>query len=401
LTRIRIHFSEYQLGAGSYARLQSILDGQEQRLDAVTMRNWSDTSAMFNGSSVRVELYVAPGDEGVFFIADAILGEHAGSGITDSGWRGPTPGAETLCGGDDRVASADNRVGRFNGGCTGWLVSNGGVLTAGHCGIAAGSIFEVNVPASLANGTTVSAAVRDQFPVLAGSITTVNNGVGDDWTVCRLSTNNLGQYAHEQHGFFRMARELPAVGQPLRITGCGVDVTPQGTQPMVCAAFNVQGTCTHSGPNAQNQTLQTSTGAFFGANGTALQYAVDTEPANSGSPIIWEGNGFTVGIHTAGGCTGGGGANNGTWFGLDTLENAIATVPGPNTRYLDTVKAPDGVENGTVFHPHDTLAEAQLSVPLGGIICIVRGAFTGSANRGTFIKPMTLVAPVGPVTLGQ
>jgi hypothetical protein len=340
-----------------------------------------------------------------FLLFLGALGMSIGSGgaaaITDLGWQGPTLGAETLCGGDERVPSTDNRVGRINGGCTGWLISNGGVLTAGHCSIVPGSIFEVNVPASQANGTTVAAATRDQFPVLAGSITTINNGPGDDWTVCRLNTNNLGQYAHELHGFFRMARDLPPVGQLLRITGCGVDVSPQGTQPMVCVAFNAQGACTHAGPNAQNQTLQTSTGAFFGANGNALQYAVDTEPANSGSPIIWEGTGFAIGVHSFGGCTSDGGANSGTWFGLNTLENAIATVPGPNTRYLDTVKAPDGAEDGTVFHPHDTLAETALAVTPGGTISIVRGAFTGPANRGTFTKQMTLIAPVGPVTLGQ
>ena len=340
-------------------------------------------------------------------VADSIIGEYAGGGITDPGWQGPTPGAETLCGGDERVASTDNRVGRINGNCTGWLISNGGVLTAGHCGIAPGSIFEVNVPASQANGTTVGAAMRDQFPVLAGSITTINNGPGNDWTVCRLSTNNLGQYAHELHGFFRMARELPAVGQSLRITGCGVDVTPQGTQPTVCVAFNSQGTCTHSGPNAQNQTLQTSTGPFFGANGTALLYAVDTEPANSGSPIIWEGNEFTIGIHSFGGCTSDGGANSGTWFGLNTLENAIATVPGPNTRYLDTVNYPGApADTGSIFAPDHSLRAAYDHVPNGGIISMVRGNYSRTAfgNTGTFGndgKTVRLEAPVGPVTIGQ
>ena len=134
------------------------------------------------------------------------------------------------------MASADNRVGRIAGGCTGWLVSNGAVLTAGHCGIVAGSIFEVNVPASGANGTTVASAVQDQFPVLAGSITTANNDVGDDWTVCRIGTNSLGQFAHEMHGFFRMTRELPDDDATLRITGCGLDNTPLGSQPTVCGS---------------------------------------------------------------------------------------------------------------------------------------------------------------------
>jgi len=326
-----------------------------------------------------------------------------GGALQDAGFQAPV--GRTLCGADNRVASTDNRVGRINGGCTGWLVANGAVLTAGHCRIVAGSILEVNVPASQANGARVAAAVQDQFPVLAGSITTVTNGVGDDWTVCRVGPNNLGQSAHVLHGFFRMTRELPGVDETIRITGCGIDNTPQGSQPSACGNRDNAGTCTHFGLNAQSQTLQTSTGGFTGESGSepgiSLQYAVDTEPANSGSPIIWEATGFAVGIHTAGGCTSSGGANNGTSFELNALELAIAAVPGPNARYLDTLKVPGGAEDGTVFQPHDTFSEAANAVPAGGRLSIVRGTYFGTANRGLYSKAMTLSAPVGAVILGQ
>src|SRR5687767_1024590 len=49
---VRVHFSGYKLGPGSFLRLQSVEDGSEQRLDSVAMANWSNTSALFNGSTV-------------------------------------------------------------------------------------------------------------------------------------------------------------------------------------------------------------------------------------------------------------------------------------------------------------------------------------------------------------
>jgi hypothetical protein len=215
-----------------------------------------------------------------------------------------------------------------------------------------------------------------------------------------------------------MTRELPGGGGATRVTGCGLDNSPVGSQPMVCGNFDSMGNCTHFGLNAQNQTLQTATGTFIseiGSGGTiSLRYSVDTEPANSGSPIIWEANGFTIGIHTAGGCTSsGGGSNTGTSFELDALETAIATVPGQapaipvaNIRYLDSITAPlpngqvNALEDGTVFQPHDTLAEAVNAVPAGGLLSIVAGNYSASGAR-TITKAMTITAPVGTVLLGN
>ena len=402
--RVRVVVAKAALGEASKVRFVSEKDGQSQTLDAAQLAMWSHTSALFNGSTVRVELVVAPGDRDVSIQVDQMLAfSDEPTASPDKGDQLSEPIPETLCGTDNRVASTDNRSGRIAGGCTGWLTANGAVLTAGHCGIVAGNILEVRVPASGANGNTVASAVQDQFPVLANSITTVNSGVGNDYTVCRVGPNNLNQTAHQLHGFFRMTRDLPAVGSLLRVTGCGIDNTPVGSEPTVCGNFNSMGVCTHFGLNAQNQTQQTSTGSFTSETGTgtviSLQYSVDTEPANSGSPIIWEANGFTVGIHTAGGCTSSGGANNGTSFELNALENAIDAVPGANCRYLDRVKAPSGTEDGGVFQPFDTVAEAVNAVPAGGIISVVTGSY--SAAGVTINKSMTLRAPVGAVTFGN
>lgn len=384
---VRVKIAEANLGAASKIRFVSLKDGQSQTLDASQLQMWSMKSALFNGDRVRIDVILAPGDRDV-----AVRVEHliASSGSFHGFAQNNNPGLETICGTDDRVAANDIRIGRLNGNCTGWLAANGAMVTAGHCQTLAGDILEFNVPASLADGTQVAAAVQDQFPVLMGSVTWVNNGSGADWGVARLGLNNLGQSAHLRNGFIRMTRELPSAGALFRITGCGVDETPAGST---------------GGRNAQNQTLQTSTGGFFsesGSGGTAISvtYAVDTEPANSGSPIIWETNGFSVGIHAYGGCNANNtGVNSGTSFELDALENALAAVPGANCRYLDTVRAPGGVEAGTVFYPHDTLAEAVTATPIGGRISVVTGSY--SAAGTTLTKPMTINAPVGAVTFGN
>lgn len=386
---MRLHFSGYNLGDRSYVRITSLHDQQSQQLDARSMAQWSDTSALFNGDQVSLELHVAPGDEGIYVRADLIVKR-----CNCGDFAGPMP--ETLCGSDNRVASTDNRVGRING-CTAWLISNGGVLTAGHCAPLAG-VFEVNVPASNPDGSLNASAVSDQYPIITPADVSQNNNAGDDYTVFRLNPDNLGRRAHDRLGFFRLTRTVPADGTTMRVTGCGVDDTPPGTT---------------GGGNAQNQTLQTSTGPYAGqtiSSATRVwhNYAVDTMPANSGSPIIWEANGFAVGIHTHGGCNSdGSGANAGTSFNHSILASAIDDLPGVNTFYLDNVTYPGSpADTGNVFSPDHNLTTVYNHAPSGGKISVVAASYprATAGNTGTFgtgYKSMTLVAPVGLVTLGN
>ena len=404
--RVRVAMAETALGQNSKVRFTSLKDGESQTLDAAQLAMWGGKSALFNGDTVRVEAILGAGESDVTVQVDSVLAFSDEPVPGDSKASAGDARPESLCGTDNRVPLIDNRSGRLNGGCTGWLVANGAVLTAGHCDTVAGHILEVNVPASQSNGTAVAAAVRDQFPVLANSVTSVNGGVGKDWAVFRAGPNNLNEQAHVLHGFFRMTSELPAAGGLLRVTGCGVDNTPPGSDPNTCGGRNDAGDCTHPAPNAQTRTQQTATGPFGSENGAggviSLSHSVDTEPANSGSPIIWEANGFTIGIHSHGGCTVMGGANAGTSFELNDLENTIAAVPGApaaNCRYVDLVKAPGGLEDGGIFQPFDTFGEAVTSVPAGGRISIVTGNY--SVSGLVISKAMTISAPVGPVRLGN
>ncbi len=96
----------------------------------IVLKEWNNTSAFFNGNAVDVEFYVNPMDEDVFIkIEEVIAGTSPDNGIA----------IESICGTtDDRIPSQDPRVGRLlsvdlSGGCTGWLLETGLIVTAGHC----------------------------------------------------------------------------------------------------------------------------------------------------------------------------------------------------------------------------------------------------------------------------
>lgn len=394
---MQIRFLDWNLGRRSYITLTSAEDGGWQRLDARSLPDWNGASAIFNGDRVRMELHVAPGDEGVYVrLKDQVVGHWVG-GVT------PT---ESQCGNaDNRVAASDNRVGRlFFGGCTAWFVNNGAVLTAGHCTdfdpdrsgpmlpdgtVDLSGVVEINVPASRADGTTVAANPNDQFPIntsgIAFNFDGEGQGLGKDWSVFRVNPNsNTGQRAHIVGGFFRMTNANTAVGATIRVTGFGSDTG--------AANFTEQ---THTGPYAAEQ--------VSGAN-YWHQYAVDTEGGNSGSPIIREGDGWTIGIHTNAGCTSTGGANNGTSFEHGPLELALQNFWGVNTVYVDTVST-YASQQGRIFQPALTVTLGESLTPSGGVLCITAGAYAKAAGNtgifGTGNKPMTWIAPVGAVTIGN
>ena len=382
----------------SYITITSLEDGGTQRMDANSLPKWNNASAYFNGDAVMIELHVAPEDKGVFIrISEILIGE-----------RGTGPGLDkttTQCGAtDDRSSSSDAAVGRIiPAGCTGWIVSNGSHLTAGHCVGPNMDILEFDVPASDADGNINCAHPDDQYPIDANSIVWNDDGLGqegDDWAVfaCNPNSNTGLLPIHAQQTFYRMSRDDNP--DNVQVTGYGVDFDPAGAPggPCVnlpCAGF---GDC-----NSSSQTLQLEAGSYEGedvqsASDVVIDYRVDTECGNSGSPVSVDGSALAVGIHTNGGCTVAGGENSGTGFENDDLEAAIQDFPGPNVEYADrNHPVPAADEDGTVLRPYDTVTEAVNAVLSGGIVSIVTGAYNESI---TITTAMTITAPVGIVALG-
>lgn len=424
---IRAHIRSFHLGRASYVTLTSVADGDVQWLDVDALARSYNWSAAFNGSAVEVELHVAPGEGGVFVQID---------GLRPSGTFQAGDGSiASICGAnDDRVAFGDSRIGRTTQGCTAWLVSNGAVLTAGHCSLAAGDVVEFNVPLSTVNGNTMAAAVVDQYPINIATIVSENVTAGQDWQVFALNANTLtGRTAHQVQGFFRMTKGIPGNGTVVRVTGYGLDNAPAGTGASACVGGTNHnggcvsnancpggGTCTGpsccdpdgTGPlpcssicNSATQTLQTATGALINSNVNLILHNADTMPANSGSPIIWEANGLTIGIHTSGGCTPTAGNNAGTRFSRPVLETAIRNFAGPNPIYVDASNY-DLPSNGGVFEPFHNIAQAVAAVPDGGTISLVPGFYSRQDIGNTFTagadgKAMTFVSPAGSSFIGS
>lgn len=394
---LRLHFDAFALGPDDYVLITAAGDGAAQKLDAVNIGYWQSKSAYFNGDSVRVELFAAGPARAS--IAEVVVGEEDTRRLPAAV---DTP--STICDvTDNRVASSESRVGRlYRGGCSAWLISNGLALSAGHCvdfdpddggpmlpdGVVdLNGVMEFDVPLSNGNGSTNWAAPEDQYPVNIAGIRFrfdgENQGLGKDWAVFRVDPNAANaDRPHVTRGFYRMTNGGPAANATIRITGFGSDA---GTA---------------------NFTNQTETGPYVseGSSGSNIwhRYRVDTTGGNSGSPILWTSNGFTIGIHTNGGCgDDGAGSNSGTSFEVDALETAIDDFWSTNMRYADasatSYPSYSGGGNGTIFNPRPTVSGGVSSTPSGGRLSLVEGTYTEGAQ--VIDKAMTLEAPVGTVVI--
>ncbi len=307
---IRLLFSEADLGRHSYVILTSLHDNAWQRLTAVSLEQWQNSSAYFNGNAVKLELYAVGSDRDIFLeMKEIMVGEWAPGALTES-ICGPT---------DDRIPSNDPATGRVMSiGCTGWIIASGIHVTAGHCSGSGAAVLQFNVPLSLPSGTVQNPGPQDQYSVDVSSKIWTDGGIGNDWGVFEVFDNsNTGlQPIAAQGAAFIMAQDFGP--DSIRITGYGVD------------------------DGSANQTQQTHVGPNAGSSGTTMRYRTDTEGGNSGSPVIDALTGFAVGVHTHGGCTSSGGNNNGTstfnpdfWAQVRTAAGIPPVTPYDLSAYSD------------------------------------------------------------------
>lgn len=284
---VRLSFSAADLPGGSYVVITSLEDGKYQTLTARGMREWYRHSAYFNGSSVLVELYAAPGTTGNRIAIDKIVvGEWAPGDNVITTQCGPT---------DDRVASSDPAASRLlNIGCTATMFSDlSCFISAGHCVQSLANTVEFNVPLSSANGTIQHPGPEDQYSVDQASREFTNGGLGNDWGLFKVFDNTqTGLQPFEAQGaMYPLATALPSVNDTIQYVGYGID---SGTA---------------------NQTQQFASGPVTSVDTTpptiTVNHQADTEGGCSGSAIRSLGNEI-VAIHTHGGCTTGGSGSNGS-----------------------------------------------------------------------------------------
>ncbi|MEM6797493.1 MAG: trypsin-like peptidase domain-containing protein, partial [Acidobacteriota bacterium] len=324
-------------GNGSYLRITSLADGAQQTLDSNELADWNDTSAYFNGARVRVELMAYPGTgPNRVGIVSATLGSYETE-------------PRSICGEtDDRVPSSDPRVARLLAGgiCTAFLTDEGDCanrfLTAGHCVDGNDSaVVQFNVPPSLPNGTNVHPPPEHQYPVDAGSVENVDEGVGEEYGTFVVGVNSetgLTPRAAQGAAFHL----LNSVSSQTDIYWKGVRVTSYGNDEGV-----------------DDNTLQTDRGPLVEKNGTRIRYFLDTTVGSSGGPVIDRRDERIVGIHTHGGCsTDPESANNGTAIDHPGLTALLASGPAGtceehNFCVPDAFWYPDGADSWDDAEPID------------------------------------------------
>ncbi|HAS45594.1 MAG TPA: hypothetical protein DCS93_34240, partial [Microscillaceae bacterium] len=303
-TWLRLFFSNINLGNSSSVTITSNLDGSSQTLDAQSIKAWNAASAYFNGNSVTVTLNASSRDKAV------------GVDVVELGVGELAPSTRSQCGSvDNRTSSNDAAIGRIVPiGCTGWIITNGKLVTAGHCTGSRAQILEFNVPQSNSNGSIVHPAVRHQYPI--GNFVTpyVRGRPETDWAVFTASANSQTGLTpiQAQNKSYNVVQSAP--GSSITITGYGVDT------------------------GSDNQTQQTHTGPTASVNNTFVRYQTDTEGGNSGSPIIDAASGNAVGVHAYGGCrTSGTGSNYGARATISAFWNAmgLGNTPPPTCTTLD------------------------------------------------------------------
>jgi len=278
---LQLHFSKVNLGSESYLIIKSLYDEKWQKLDAISLEQWNNYSAFFNGDEVEITLFLGQTDNDVFLNIDEVVAGEWSEGESPESQCGPT---------DDRTASNQPATGRLlNIGCTAWIIPNGKFASAGHCLDGSSStIVEFNVPLSLPGGTIQHPGPEDQYSVDVSTKIYTNGGIGNDWGVFEVFPNSVtGLMPKEAQGaYWPLVQDLGP--DSIRITGYGVDT------------------------GSDNQTQQTHIGPNAGSSGTTMRYVTDTEGGNSGSPVIDGLTNVAVGVHTHGGCNSSGGNNNGT-----------------------------------------------------------------------------------------
>ena len=332
---VRLHFGEVALsgspaaGTGSFIRITSMQDGDQQILDAESLKQWRYKSAIFQGPQVEIELlaYPSTGPSSIE-IAKAIVGrehDHDATRTSAAGGcgRSCSCGSTGICGVDDRFFTFDPRTAQLiinvtGGGlavCTAFMIDdpNRCFLTAGSC-VEMGTLDFVQFYTSHLDDYCPPIAIL-QFPVDALSVQHSNTGPGDNWGYFGTTINlTTGLTAFEmQLASYSYARELPTMPDNGTLRRIGYGCADYGANDVGC--------------HPQQSDFGTFD-AYDPTNSFIIEYDdLDAASGDEGGPLVHMDTGLVYGIHTTLGCAGVG-FNSGTAIDNPDLLFAIANPMG-------------------------------------------------------------------------
>jgi hypothetical protein len=413
-TFLRLYFAGTQLGENSYLVLEGT-DGNRQELRKQDLENWRYSSAYFNGSSVNVSLFSAPGDRNTITVSGVkVSGENTGltknarQSAAAASAPSPIPYAQTKA------------VGRFTNGVetvgTGWIAPNGAIVTSWT--IDPHSLYdliEFNVPPSV-GGVVMHPSPQDQYPLhnpkpigSDGSGRRVifkeePEGLGFffwcKWLVLEPLPNGTGLRPGErQQAYFRIALN------PGNFT---IDAKGAGNLPVEILHYGdysggLPGDPTYRTLQLLETTLWKQNDLISTLTSDRDRFVVYGTPISLhnawGAPITYAGSNVAIGVHGEERAIieGVDVPGHGIGFRDEGFRDEVARFYTEKSAYLDADGASDQ-PNGQVHKPYLTVQQAAQHAPNDYTVYIAKGTYPGAV---TFNRPLTLRAPVGEVTIGS
>ncbi len=409
-TFLRLYFAGTQLGEGSYLVLEGA-DGARQELRKQDLDNWHYSSAYFNGQSVNVSLFTAPGDRNKVRISEVRVTDPQ-VGQAGNARHGAKTGGTTVQTATSTSANITEMypyakaVGRFTNGTsaggTGWIAPNGAIVTTSDIGY---DVIEFNVPPSVGN-TIQHPSPQDQYPLNMGSRVKgyhkfVFNGesyitkVG--WGVLEALPNGTGLRPGErQQEYFRIATN-PSNYILENLEDKSVDLFHYGVfdGPVLEGFSNFKNLqLTQTSLLKQNTFLKYDLPYASDDRDLFVVYSMNNYSLAYGAPITYEGSNVAIGVHFS--SNDGENPAIGPGFRSDGFRNGLASFFSNNSVYVD----PEGLYDpgtGEIHKPFRTENKAASDAPAGAQVYFARGDYYGPS---TFNRPMTLRAPVGTVRMG-
>ncbi|MBO0930859.1 T9SS type A sorting domain-containing protein [Fibrella aquatilis] len=423
-TFLRLYFAGTQLGEGSYLVLEGT-DGTRQELRKQDLENWRYSSAYFNGQSVNVSLFEAPGDRNTVTVSGMKVSDESDRLARNGRQAAPTqPGARQAVSIPESLTETypyAKAVGRFTNGTdsygTGWIAPNGAIVTAYrmydyYFYPDPYDVIEFNVPPSL-GGTVMHPAPQDQYPLKNRNLPRSSLVYFKDepkasghffwygWVIFEPLPNGTGLRPGErQQEYFRIAEN------PGNFT---IDAKGSGNIPVDIFHYgNVNGdnlegrTIYRTLQLLETSLLKQNEYLEAGGNGDRDRFLLYNTPlfigSDDGAPVTYAGSNVAIGIHNeqAGVISGFGFPGHGLGFRDEAFRNEVSDFYASNSVYVD----PEGLYDpgtGEIHKPFRTQNQAATDAPAGAQVYFARGEYYGPAN---FNRPMTLRAPVGKVTMG-